>query len=68
MSAVVKPATTNTCDLQYKLSTNKRLLVEICLMQVSSINFLEQSKKKNKNFVVSSKNDNTSWWIQRDYI
>lgn len=51
---------TNTCDLQYKLSTNKRLLVEICLMQVSSINFLEQSKKKNKNFVVSSKNDNTS--------
>ena len=51
---------TNTCDLQYKLSTNKRLLVEICLMQVSSINFLEQSKKKNKNFVVSSKNDNAS--------
>ena len=51
---------TNTCDLQYKLSTNKRLLVEICLMQVSSINFLEQSKKKNKNFVVSSKNNNTS--------
>ena len=51
---------TNTCDLQYKLSTNKRLLVEICLMQVSSINFLEQSKKKNKNFVVSLKNDNTS--------
>ena len=51
---------TNTCDLQYKLSTNKRLLVEICLMQVSSINFLEQSKKKNKNFVVSSKNDTTS--------
>ena len=51
---------TNTCDLQYKLRTNKRLLVEICLMQVSSINFLEQSKKKNKNFVVSSKNDNTS--------
>ena len=51
---------TNTCDLQYKLSTNKRLLVEICLMQVSSINFLEQSKKKNKNFVVSSKNDSTS--------
>ena len=51
---------TNTCDLQYKLSTNKRLLVEICLMQVSSINFLKQSKKKNKNFVISSKNDNTS--------
>ena len=30
---------TNTCDLQYKISNSKRLLVEICLMQVSSINF-----------------------------
>ena len=45
---------TNTCDLQYKISNSKRLLVEICLMQVSSINFLDNSKKKNKKFVVSS--------------
>ena len=45
---------TNTCDLQYKISKSKRLLVEICLMQVSSINFLDNSKKKNKKFVVSS--------------
>ncbi len=51
---------TNNCDLQYKTSTNKRLLVEICLMQVSSINFQNQSKKKNKNFVVSATNVNTS--------
>ena len=40
---------TNTCDLQYKISNSKRLLVEICLMQVSSINFLDNSKKKIKN-------------------
>ena len=45
---------TNTCDLQYKISSSKRLLVEICLMQVSSINFLDNSKKKNNKFVVSS--------------
>ena len=45
---------TNTCDLQYKISNSKRLLVEICLMQISSINFLDNSKKKNKKFVVSS--------------
>jgi len=48
---------TNTCDLQYKISTNKRLLVEICLMQVSSINYQDNIKKKSKNFIVSSKND-----------
>tara|TARA_B100001758_G_scaffold95203_1_gene81358 strand:- start:247 stop:1935 length:1689 start_codon:yes stop_codon:yes gene_type:complete len=48
---------TNTCDLQYKISTNKRLLVEICLMQVSSINYQDNIKKKSKNFIVTSKND-----------
>ena len=47
---------TNTCDLQYKSSNNKRLLVEICLMQVSSINFQDITKKKSKNFIVSSSN------------
>ena len=47
---------TNTCDLQYKSSNNKRLLVEICLMQVSSINFQDITKKKSKNFIVSSTN------------
>jgi len=45
---------TNECDLQYKLSNNKRLLVEICLMQVSSISYSDDLKKKNKNFVVSN--------------
>ena len=47
---------TNTCDLQYKSSNNKRLLVEICLMQVSSINFQDITKKKSKNFIVNSSN------------
>ena len=46
---------TNTCDLQYKTSNHKRLLVEICLMQVSSINFQDSIKKKSKDFVVTSK-------------
>ena len=48
---------TNTCDLQYKISTNKRLLVEICLMQVSSINYQDNIKKKSKNFIVTSKKE-----------
>ena len=43
----------NTCDLQYKASNNKRLLVEICLMQISSFGFDEEPKKKNEKFVVS---------------
>ena len=51
---------TNACDLQYKSSNNKRLLVEICLMQVSSINFQDITKKKSKNFIVSSNNKNAN--------
>ena len=47
----------NECDLKYKLSSNKRLLVEVCLMQISSINFTDPDKKKNKNFVVSKTNN-----------
>tara|TARA_B100001173_G_scaffold4186_1_gene3732 strand:+ start:128 stop:1843 length:1716 start_codon:yes stop_codon:yes gene_type:complete len=43
----------NTCDLQYKASNNKRLLVEICLMQISSFGFDVEPKKKNEKFVVS---------------
>ena len=51
---------TNTCDLQYKSSNNKRLLVEICLIQVSSINFQDITKKKSKNFIVSTNNKNVN--------
>ncbi len=35
----------NECDLQYKTSRNQRLLVELCLMQLASINF--EAEKKN---------------------
>jgi len=35
----------NSCDLQYKASKNQRLLVELCLMKLASIN-LEGEKKK----------------------
>jgi DNA polymerase-3 subunit gamma/tau len=49
----------NTCDLQYKASNNKRLLVEICLMQISSYGFDEEPKKKNEKFVVTKPNSNS---------
>ena len=35
----------NDCDLKYKVSQNQRLLVELTLMQISSINFDGEKKK-----------------------
>ena len=35
----------NHCDLNYKMSKNQRLLVELTLMQIASINFDPQKKK-----------------------
>ncbi|MBL0738382.1 DNA polymerase III subunit gamma/tau [Flavobacterium sp. GN10] len=35
----------NDCDLKYKLSQNQRLLIELCLMQLASINFDGEKKK-----------------------
>ena len=35
----------NDCDLNYKTSRNQRLLVEICLMKLASINFDGEKKK-----------------------
>ena len=35
----------NDCDLKYKVSQNQRLLVELCLMQLSSITFDGEKKK-----------------------
>ena len=35
----------NSCDLKYKSSMNQRLLVELCLMQLASINFDGEKKK-----------------------
>ena len=39
---------TNDCDLQYKASKNQRLHVELCLMQIASI---EDEKKKDKPYI-----------------
>jgi DNA polymerase-3 subunit gamma/tau len=39
---------TNDCDLQYKSSKNQRLHVELCLMQIASV---EDEKKKDKPYI-----------------
>lgn len=44
---------TNTCDLNYKASINKRLLVELCLMQLASINF-DGEKKNSKPYIIAA--------------
>lgn len=41
----------NECDLKYKASKNQRLLVELCLMQLASINF-DGEKKNNHRFII----------------
>ena len=41
----------NECDLKYKTSKNKRLLVELCLMQLASINF-DGEKKKSSGYII----------------
>ena len=42
----------NDCDLKYKISKNQRLLVELCLMQLASITFDGEKKKKDKRFII----------------
>ena len=41
----------NDCDLKYKTSRNKRLLVELYLMKLASINF-DGEKKKSEGFII----------------
>jgi len=41
----------NSCDLHYKTSKNQRLLVELTLMQIASINF-DGQKKKSNNYII----------------
>ena len=38
----------NSCDLKFKTSRNQRLLVELCLMQLSSLTAQREKKKTNK--------------------
>lgn len=47
-------ALANTCDLKYKSSQNQRLLVELCLLQLTSLTFQGEKKKFNngERFVV----------------
>ncbi len=45
----------NDCDLKYKNSQNQRLLVELCLMQLASINF-DGEKKKSEKFIIPASN------------
>jgi len=46
---------TNDCDLKFRDSKNKRLLVEICLMKLASIN-LDGEKKKTNKFIIPASN------------
>ena len=41
----------NECDLNYKVSKNQRLLVELCIMRLASINF-DGEKKNDKSFII----------------
>lgn len=41
----------NSCDLQFKTSRNQRLLVELCLMQLASINS-DGEKKNNERYLI----------------
>ncbi|MDO6743901.1 DNA polymerase III subunit gamma/tau [Tenacibaculum soleae] len=41
----------NDCDLKYRGSKNQRLLVELTLMQIASINF-DGAKKKSNNYII----------------
>ena len=41
----------NDCDLKYKTIRNQRLLVELCLMKLASINF-DGEKKKSEGFII----------------
>ena len=45
----------NTCDRKYKNSQNQRLLVELCLMQLASLNF--QGEKKNPDSFLSNSSE-----------
>ena len=46
----------NDCDLKYKTSKNQRLLVELTLMKLASINF--DGQKKNSELIASVQSDN----------
>lgn len=42
----------NQCDLNYRASKNQRLLVELTIMQIASITFDGEKKKKSANYII----------------
>ena len=57
---------TNDCDLQYKASKNQRLHVELCLMQIASV---EGEKKKDKPYIKPAlKSDKTPQPTQKPTV
>ena len=53
----------NTTDLNYKISQNQRLLVELCLMQLASITFDGEKKKPNAFIIPATHFRNNSYSI-----
>ncbi|WP_339836916.1 DNA polymerase III subunit gamma/tau [uncultured Flavobacterium sp.] len=53
----------NTTDLNYKISQNQRLLVELCLMQLASITFDGEKKKPNAFIIPATYFRNNSYSI-----
>lgn len=53
----------NTADLNYKISQNQRLLVELCLMQLASITFDGEKKKLNTFIIPATHYRNNSYSI-----
>ncbi len=57
----------NECDLKYKTSKNQRLLVELCLMQLASINF-DGEKKNDSSFIIPASHFLKNNTIKEDTI
>ena len=55
---------TNDCDLKFRSSRNKRLLVELCLMKLASIGF-DEKKKTSKYIIPPSNYQNNSELLQK---
>jgi len=48
----------NRCDAQYKMSKNQRLQVELCLMQIASINSADAEKKNDSLQIIPRSKEN----------
>jgi DNA polymerase-3 subunit gamma/tau len=60
---------TNDCDLKFRSSRNKRLLVELCLMKLASIGFDGKKKKKTSKYIIPPSNyQNNSELLQKEEV